>query len=363
MEPEAVPPPIADGGPVGGTEGGPRTVKRFKHLKRSFVEVVADSPSFVEEVPVQLENANWFEEDIVVDSDNEEEPNEREDGIPVVRFSKKVREDLIKLWRNTLLVKFLGKPVAFTFFQQRLLQLWNLTGKVDFIDETSQAEGATEQCRWKKFMHAPTPIAKHGAWMIVNRKSKGLERGSAKSTGTTKGVTKQSSTYPSNGTKAEHKSTRTRDTVGGGHLAGNSTIQVSTSTKSTGKGKQVDTTPVSNTFAYLQDLENLQETPVLLDEDTVPRGAPKPRNHRKNNKGKKQTIVTLGTSSSLTGLFSKGSSNSNQIFVFGNTTGAPPNPSAGGVVSLGVGEAAEARPVSAGELADGQYWWSHVDCG
>nr|GMC96826.1 LINE-type retrotransposon LIb DNA [Ipomoea batatas] len=119
------------------------------------------------------------------------------------------------------------------------------------------------------------------------------------------------------------------DTVGGGRPAGNSTIQVSTSTKSTGKGKQVDTTPVSNTFAYLQDLENLQETPVLLDEDTVPRGAPKPRNHRKNNKGKKQTTVTPGTSSSLTGLFSKGSSNSDQIFVFGNTTGAPPNPSAG----------------------------------
>ncbi|XP_031121095.1 uncharacterized protein LOC116024340 [Ipomoea triloba] len=138
MEPEAVPPPIADEGSTGGAEGGPRTVKRFKHLKRSFVEVAADSPSFVEEVPVQCEDVNWFEEDIVVDSDKEDEPSERDDGIPVVRFSKKVREDLIKPWRNALLVKYLGKPVAFTLFQQRLLRLWNLTSKVDFIDVGSR---------------------------------------------------------------------------------------------------------------------------------------------------------------------------------------------------------------------------------
>nr|GMC86790.1 LINE-type retrotransposon LIb DNA [Ipomoea batatas] len=235
MEPEAVPPLITDGGPVRGTEGGPRTVKRFKHLKRSFVEVAADFPSFVEEVPVQCEDANWFEEDIVVDSDKEDEPNEREDGIPVVRFSKK------------------GIP---------------------------QAEGAAEHMQVEE-TQAPTPIAKHGAWMIVNRKSKGSERGPAKSTGKTKGDTKHNSTNSSNGTKAALNNTRTRDTVGGGHSAGNAAVQVPTVTN-------------------LQDLEGLQETHVLLDEETVSRGAPKPRNHRKNNKGNKQPTMTPGTSLGLT---------------------------------------------------------------
>lgn len=54
--------------------------------------------------------------------------------IPVVRFSKKVRENRIKPWRNALLVKYLGKSVAFSLFQQRMLRLWNLQGKAKFID-------------------------------------------------------------------------------------------------------------------------------------------------------------------------------------------------------------------------------------
>nr|GLL32926.1 uncharacterized protein LOC109164864 [Ipomoea trifida] len=88
-----------------------RTVKRFKHLKRSFVEVVADCPSFEDEVPVQAEESNWFEDGILIDSDKEDKPSEGYSDIPVVRFSKKVREKRIKLWRNALLVKYLGKPV------------------------------------------------------------------------------------------------------------------------------------------------------------------------------------------------------------------------------------------------------------
>nr|GMD21917.1 protein argonaute 2 [Ipomoea batatas] len=99
MEVEAVPPPITNRGPIGGTEGGARTVKRFKHLKRSFVEVVADCPSFEDEVPVQAEESNWFEDGILIDSDKEDKPSEGYSDIPVVRFSKKVREKRIKLWR------------------------------------------------------------------------------------------------------------------------------------------------------------------------------------------------------------------------------------------------------------------------
>nr|GMD01122.1 LINE-type retrotransposon LIb DNA [Ipomoea batatas] len=179
-------------------------------------------------------------------------------------------------------------------------------------------------------IQTPSPIAKHGAWMIVNRKSKGTERGSVKPTEKKRGEANHNMNYASNGTKNARKNTRLRDTVGGGHTVRNSAAQVPTSTKHAGKGNQVNTVPVSNTFSYLQELDNLQETPVLLEEETAPRGASKQKNHRKTNKGKKQSTEMQGTNSTLTGLFSKESSASDHLFVFGNFTGTPPNPSTGG---------------------------------
>nr|GMD07866.1 histone-lysine N-methyltransferase SETD1A-like [Ipomoea batatas] len=91
MEVEAVPPPVTGGSSAEGSDGGARIVKMFKHLKRSFVEVVADGPSFETEVPVRQEETNWFEEDILVDSDKEDEPSETDDGIPVHKRPKQSR--------------------------------------------------------------------------------------------------------------------------------------------------------------------------------------------------------------------------------------------------------------------------------
>nr|GMD13225.1 reverse transcriptase [Ipomoea batatas] len=136
---------------------------------------------------------------------------------------------------------------------------------------------------------APMPIAKHGAWMIVNCKLKVSERGPAKSTGKPKGETKHILTNPSNGTRAARNNTRTGD----------------------------------------MDLEGLQETLVLLEEETVLRGTSKTRNNRKKNKGNKQTTTSPGMTSSPTGLFSKGTSVSDQLFVFGNLSSTPSNPSLG----------------------------------
>nr|GMD17542.1 hypothetical protein Iba_chr07dCG4580 [Ipomoea batatas] len=181
---------------------------------------------------------------------------------------------------------------------------------------------------------APMPIAKHGAWMIVNCKLKVSERGPAKSTGKPKGETKHISTNPSNGTRAARNNTRTGDMVGGGRSARNAAGQGQTATKSISKGKQVDTTPVSNTFSYLQDLEGLQETLVLLEEETVSIGTSKTRNNRKNNKGNKQATTSSGMTSSPTGLFSKGTSVSDQLFVFGNPSSTPSNPSSGATYFL-----------------------------
>lgn len=38
------------------------------------------------------------------------------EGIPVVKSPKDLREELVKPWRNALIIKFLGTLVAFTLF-------------------------------------------------------------------------------------------------------------------------------------------------------------------------------------------------------------------------------------------------------
>lgn len=95
---------------------------------------------------------------------------------------------------------------------------------VNTAQETPQAKGSTEQMQVEE-PQAPMPIAKHGAWMIVNCKLKVSERGPAKSTGKPKGETKHMLTNPSNGTRAARNNTRTGDMVGGGRSAGNAAGQ------------------------------------------------------------------------------------------------------------------------------------------
>lgn len=105
MEVEETPPPPTGGGMAGGVDGGARTMKRFKHLKRSFVEVTVDSPNLENDTPARVEESNSFDEEITVDSDKEDDPSDGDCGIPVVEFSKQFREELIKPWKNALLVK------------------------------------------------------------------------------------------------------------------------------------------------------------------------------------------------------------------------------------------------------------------
>nr|GME18183.1 LINE-type retrotransposon LIb DNA [Ipomoea batatas] len=166
--------------------------------------------------------------------------------------------------------------------------------------------------------HPSPPIAKHGAWMIVNRKTKGPAKRPEKARGKPTGEVKANSTRTPNDHKVTQADGRTGGASGAVRAAGNSAQQVHTVTNLSGKGKQIDVIPVSNTFSYLQDLESLLEAPVLLEEETAPRSAPKAKNQRRNNKGKKQTTPAPESTLGRAGLRSEGGPAPNQLFVFGN---------------------------------------------
>nr|GMC71113.1 uncharacterized protein LOC109183389 [Ipomoea batatas] len=193
--------------------------------------------------------------------------------------------------------------------------------------ETKVVQDPLQEANTTDNMHVeetqpPPPIAKHGAWMIVNRKMKGSAKRPEKARGKPTGEVKEKSTRTPNAHKVTQADSSTGGASGAVRAAGNLAQQVHTATNLRGKGNQVDVIPVSNTFSYLQDLESLPEAPVLFEEETAPRSAPKSKNQRRNNKGNKQPSPAPEPTRGRAGLPSEGGPAPNQLFVFGNPTGA-----------------------------------------
>nr|GMC67604.1 LINE-type retrotransposon LIb DNA [Ipomoea batatas] len=151
---------------------------------------------------------------------------------------------------------------------------------------------------------------------------KGSAKRPEKARGKPTGEVKEKSTKTPNAHKVTQADSRTGGASGAVRAAGNSAQQVHTATNLRGKGNQVEVIPVSNTFSYLQDLESLPEAPVLFEEETTPRSAPKSKNQRRNNKGNKQPSQAPEPTRGRAGLPSEGGPAPNQLFVFGNPTGA-----------------------------------------
>ncbi|XP_019159702.1 PREDICTED: uncharacterized protein LOC109156316 [Ipomoea nil] len=133
MEAEVALPPT-DGGGARGPDGGPSVIKRFKQTKRSFAETLGERTNLGTDFQVCNEEINWFDDDFTIEPDKDDYPAAKMEGVPVVRLPKALREELIKPWKNALIVKHLGKPVGFSLFQQRMTRIWNLQGRAEFID-------------------------------------------------------------------------------------------------------------------------------------------------------------------------------------------------------------------------------------
>ncbi|XP_050229293.1 uncharacterized protein LOC126678439 [Mercurialis annua] len=57
-----------------------------------------------------------------------------EEGLKGINFSNRVKEELSKPWRKTVVVKLLGRPISFRNFCNRLESMWNFTQGFDVID-------------------------------------------------------------------------------------------------------------------------------------------------------------------------------------------------------------------------------------
>ncbi|XP_019173841.1 PREDICTED: uncharacterized protein LOC109169416 [Ipomoea nil] len=119
------PPP--DGDPA-------RAVKKFRTTKRSFEDTALASPVFGEDVMDEADNSTWINEDILADLDREVVTPENPLGLPVVKFSKEFRKELVMPWMNALNLKFLGKRIAFNILLSRLTKMWNLDGRFELIE-------------------------------------------------------------------------------------------------------------------------------------------------------------------------------------------------------------------------------------
>lgn len=65
------------------------------------------------------------EEDIVSDDEDGAEEKADERDCSVIIMSKKEKVCLRKPWRQTLIIKVLGRRIGYSYLQKRLLTMWN----------------------------------------------------------------------------------------------------------------------------------------------------------------------------------------------------------------------------------------------
>ncbi|XP_050222758.1 uncharacterized protein LOC126672849 [Mercurialis annua] len=58
----------------------------------------------------------------------------RGEGMPKISFSEKVKSELSKQWRLTVIVKLLGRPIGYRNLCNRLETMWNFVERFDVID-------------------------------------------------------------------------------------------------------------------------------------------------------------------------------------------------------------------------------------
>jgi len=68
------------------------------------------------------------------DAESNDEVNAFREGLVAVNFSKEFKQHIRNPWARALIVKVYGKSIGFNFLQSRLLSLWKLVGRLDYVD-------------------------------------------------------------------------------------------------------------------------------------------------------------------------------------------------------------------------------------
>jgi hypothetical protein len=66
-------------------------------------------------------------------SDDDEEDEEEED-CPVIRLFMEEKKRIREPWRQTLIIKVLGRRVSYTFLLKRLQTIWKIQGDLNLVD-------------------------------------------------------------------------------------------------------------------------------------------------------------------------------------------------------------------------------------
>ncbi|XVF34418.1 hypothetical protein REPUB_Repub18cG0057400 [Reevesia pubescens] len=76
------------------------------------------------------EESKIVDEGDVSDDDMFEEEH---DGL-CIRLTKEDKKQIKEPWKNTLIVKLLGRPISYTYLCNRVKQLWSLKGSFEAVD-------------------------------------------------------------------------------------------------------------------------------------------------------------------------------------------------------------------------------------
>ncbi|XP_021298836.1 LOW QUALITY PROTEIN: uncharacterized protein LOC110427624 [Herrania umbratica] len=74
------------------------------------------------------------EGEILVDSYSDDDMSEIANEGPYIGLTKEEKRRIRQPWRNTLIVKLLGRDISYTYVSNRVKQLWSLVGEFEAVD-------------------------------------------------------------------------------------------------------------------------------------------------------------------------------------------------------------------------------------
>lgn len=84
-------------------------------------------------IPGAFEAAFRIDDHYDDETDDDVEP-EVDDGVPHILLTRAEKLQIRAPWRNSLIVRLMGKPLEHRFFKERLLALWKPKGGVEIVD-------------------------------------------------------------------------------------------------------------------------------------------------------------------------------------------------------------------------------------
>nr|GMD66150.1 uncharacterized protein LOC109159424 [Ipomoea batatas] len=108
MDVTVEPPPTTVTSAEGGSNHSVCSFKKVRVTKRNFTETVLAGSRLGNDDMDNAEDVDWLKDEVIVDSDVEDEIENYPLGIPVVKIPKDLRKEIVKPWKNALLLIFFG---------------------------------------------------------------------------------------------------------------------------------------------------------------------------------------------------------------------------------------------------------------